>query len=110
MFATTNRGIHGVVSSIAFDDKNGWFLNELVPNLVPFVAGKKKGLKAKCRKSLISFGGAKRDRTADLLNAIQALSQLSYSPEQVQIYSREVSGCQLLFYSVSRYQRYGRSG
>ena len=25
-------------------------------------------------------GGARRDRTADLLNAIQALSQLSYSP------------------------------
>ena len=26
------------------------------------------------------FGGDKRDRTADLLNAIQALSQLSYTP------------------------------
>ena len=26
------------------------------------------------------FCGAKRDRTADLLNAIQALSQLSYDP------------------------------
>ncbi len=26
------------------------------------------------------FDGAKRDRTADLLNAIQALSQLSYGP------------------------------
>ena len=26
-------------------------------------------------------GGAKRNRTADLLNAIQALSQLSYSPK-----------------------------
>jgi hypothetical protein len=26
------------------------------------------------------FGGADRDRTDDLLNAIQALSQLSYSP------------------------------
>ena len=26
------------------------------------------------------FGGAERDRTVDLLNAIQALSQLSYSP------------------------------
>ena len=26
------------------------------------------------------FGGAKRDRTADLYNAIVALSQLSYSP------------------------------
>ena len=27
------------------------------------------------------IGGARRDRTADLLNAIQALSQLSYGPE-----------------------------
>ncbi len=26
-------------------------------------------------------GGAKRDRTADLLHAMQALSQLSYSPK-----------------------------
>ena len=26
------------------------------------------------------YGGAGRDRTDDLLNAIQALSQLSYSP------------------------------
>jgi len=31
-------------------------------------------------KQGLSFCGAKRDRTADLLNAIQALSQLSYSP------------------------------
>ena len=29
------------------------------------------------------FGGDKRDRTADLLNAIQALSQLSYTPDTV---------------------------
>jgi hypothetical protein len=28
----------------------------------------------------VSTGGAERDRTVDLLNAIQALSQLSYSP------------------------------
>ena len=28
----------------------------------------------------VFFGGDKRDRTADLLNAIQALSQLSYTP------------------------------
>src|ERR1700730_2144880 len=27
-----------------------------------------------------AIGGAKRDRTADLLHAMQALSQLSYSP------------------------------
>jgi hypothetical protein len=31
---------------------------------------------------LRNIGGAKRDRTADLLNAIQALSQLSYSPSK----------------------------
>ena len=31
-------------------------------------------------KDLFSYGGAKRDRTADLLLAKQALSQLSYSP------------------------------
>ena len=32
------------------------------------------------QRSLLFFGGAKRDRTADLLRAKQALSQLSYSP------------------------------
>ena len=29
------------------------------------------------------YGGAKRDRTADLLRAKQALSQLSYSPKKM---------------------------
>ncbi len=37
-------------------------------------------LQSKIDKSLISKSGAERDRTVDLLNAIQALSQLSYSP------------------------------
>ncbi len=32
------------------------------------------------------FGGGKRDRTADLLNAIQALSQLSYTPKRSDAY------------------------
>ena len=41
------------------------------------------------------FGGDKRDRTADLLNAIQALSQLSYTPK----FSCAVT--QLLYYSTS---------
>ena len=30
--------------------------------------------------SLVMFGGARRDRTADLLRARQALTQLSYGP------------------------------
>ncbi len=30
----------------------------------------------------LEIGGAKRDRTVDLLHAMQALSQLSYSPKQ----------------------------
>ena len=64
-------------------------------------AGKKKTScfisKAGC------FGGDKRDRTADLLNAIQALSQLSYtpifgcSPHEQRYYSRYFSKMQALF-------------
>ena len=41
-----------------------------------------------------TFGGDKRDRTADLLNAIQALSQLSYTPK----FSCAVR--QLLYYNM----------
>ncbi len=37
-------------------------------------------LKIKKLQIFGEFGGAKRDRTADLFNAIEALSQLSYSP------------------------------
>ena len=33
-----------------------------------------------CKMLQSNLGGDKRDRTADLLNAIQALSQLSYTP------------------------------
>ncbi len=47
---------------------------------VETVAITKKGL-AKLANPLI-YGGADQDRTDDLLNAIQALSQLSYSPIQ----------------------------
>ena len=38
----------------------------------------KKPIRHRC--GLVKCGGDKRDRTADLLNAIQALSQLSYTP------------------------------
>ena len=38
-------------------------------------------LRALCQRChMLRGGGAERDRTADLLNAIQALSQLSYGP------------------------------
>jgi hypothetical protein len=39
------------------------------------------------KNCLKNFGGADRDRTDDLLNAIQALSQLSYSPTCVLTYA-----------------------
>ena len=42
-------------------------------------------------------GGDKRDRTADLLNAIQALSQLSYTPVNKRYYSRNRVECQAFF-------------
>ena len=38
-------------------------------------------------------GGARRDRTADLLHAMQALSQLSYSPTQEARNVCEGGGC-----------------
>ena len=47
---------------------------------------------AKTSLSSYPFGGDKRDRTADLLNAIQALSQLSYTPSYITGY--EIFGCQ----------------
>ena len=42
---------------------------------------KQKGLYSVEYKPSNMSGGDKRDRTADLLNAIQALSQLSYTPK-----------------------------
>ena len=32
-------------------------------------------------QTITNYGGANRDRTDDLLNAIQTLSQLSYGPQ-----------------------------
>ena len=45
------------------------------------------------------LGGDKRDRTADLLNAIQALSQLSYTPELVDCFLQ-------LVYDIILYRRF----
>jgi hypothetical protein len=45
------------------------------------------GLLKKIFKKQQFNGGARRDRTADLLNAIQALSQLSYGP--IETWGRE---------------------
>jgi hypothetical protein len=45
----------------------------------------------------ILFGGAERDRTVGLLNAIQALSQLSYSPMQRIILLINTAGGKLQF-------------
>ena len=41
------------------------------------------------------FGGARRDRTADLLRATQALSQLSYSPVCTVVRIMPALGCRL---------------
>ena len=44
---------------------------------------------------LVNSGGDKRDRTADLLNAIQALSQLSYTPILYIYLTKEGDVCQV---------------
>jgi hypothetical protein len=41
----------------------------------------------------VGLGGARRDRTADLLHAMQALSQLSYSPTREARNVCEGGGC-----------------
>src|SRR5215469_17800275 len=46
----------------------------------PLASPKKEGLSLFPSKPFFSFGGANRDRTGDLYNAIVALSQLSYGP------------------------------
>ncbi len=38
-------------------------------------------------------GGGKRDRTADLLHAMQALSQLSYTPNEAAHYKDDPGAC-----------------
>ena len=72
---------------------------------------KKKSLENIVFSRLFVLGGDKRDRTADLLNAIQALSQLSYTPifgfafvswpvvltGDVSYYSRGGGKCQQVF-------------
>src|SRR5215831_7290408 len=40
-----------------------------------------------------SIGGARRDRTADLLHAMQALSQLSYGPTARPPHATQRTGC-----------------
>ena len=48
----------------------------------------------------VIFGGDKRDRTADLLNAIQALSQLSYTPMSKEYITRRRAFCQAEIFSL----------
>ncbi len=43
----------------------------------------------------VVYGGDKRDRTADLLNAIQTLSQLSYTPKLQFIIQGKQKLCQV---------------
>lgn len=57
------------------DDENRWRSRAGAPPVE-----NEKG-SATGREALCHFGGPKRDRTADLHNAIVALSQLSYGPE-----------------------------
>src|SRR6185295_15427898 len=42
-----------------------------------------------------SLGGARRDRTADLLHAMQALSQLSYGPTRARQITVQPEVCQV---------------
>ena len=62
--------------------------NRLSATEAPFLLG----------RCLEILGGAKRDRTADLLHAMQALSQLSYSPVVLPVLHNRVSAKPRLYY------------
>ncbi len=68
-------------------------------NIIPICSFRKgKGLFSYENKPfIVPFGGDKRDRTADLLNAIQALSQLSYTPVSKMDINRKKEKCQAFF-------------
>ena len=53
-----------------------------------------------------AIGGDKRVRTADLLNAIQALYQLSYTPKRLNYFSTREKVCQLFAAGFEKYPIY----
>ena len=55
-----------------------------------------------------NYGGDKQDRTADLLHAMQALSQLSYTPSPHNFYSEAVfvSKPQIIYTNLGRFQSF----
>ena len=58
-----------------------WTAMEVASIIPIFIFGETKRLDLRRNQAFHNAsGGDKRDRTADLLNAIQALSQLSYTP------------------------------
>ena len=67
----------------------------------------KKGLTNFSQPLNMTFGGAEEDRTPDLLTAIQALSQLSYSPASKHINEHgdltyRFKACQYIFLDISQ--------
>ena len=58
-----------------------------------------------CQERVGGYGGAKGSRTPDLLNAIQALSQLSYGPEFMYYHRAHIVFLQVLFVSTLLEQR-----
>ena len=58
----------------------------------------------------IKLCGAERDRTADLLNAIQALSQLSYSPKVEYMQQLDATiACEITWQLYTRTRVFGTS-
>ncbi len=56
-------------------DASRHFMRNTNPDYKPFI------VKRLMKKNFKKYGGGKESRTPDLLNAIQALYQLSYTPE-----------------------------
>ena len=62
-----------------------------------------KTKKTEINPAFFYIGGAKEDRTPDLLNAIQALSQLSYNPNDEHLFSTMFLKCKAIFSIFNRF-------
>ena len=122
-----NQNIVALQSRWATERRNRWMLGQADPVVAYATCGgggaaKFRGRAFRQGKAVIDLGGCrnkqralkpigfkalsggdKRDRTADLLNAIQALSQLSYTPRfcaavsrPLRYYSKQQFSCQVL--------------
>ncbi len=94
IWATKKGSFHGIVkTALGMEDAQMAVEAASIIPVCSYIKGKDL-FSYENKPFLHPVGGDKRDRTADLLNAIQALSQLSYTPVNELYNIRKTHECQ----------------